>query len=127
MKHWIFLMTGRTVPNRFKQTIFQNAALFDGASTQVVRRHFKAWRARAFDEEQGSNAKIEAWRAGESLRRTRDAEARDRAAWVERERDIALRESAIAEGVRLAAEKAERRAARKRRAQRRADTDGGAW
>lgn len=52
---------------RFKQTIFQDAALFDGASTQVVRRHFKAWRARAFDEEQGSNAKIEAWRQREDL------------------------------------------------------------
>jgi hypothetical protein len=36
---------------RVEETIFQNPAMFDGASTQAVRRHFKARRALAFDEE----------------------------------------------------------------------------
>jgi hypothetical protein len=50
---------------RFQQTVFQDAAKFDGASTQVVHRHFQEWRALAFDAEQGSNEKIEAPRRRE--------------------------------------------------------------
>ena len=61
----------------------------------------------------GDHAKVDAWRIGESLRRTRDAEARDRAAWETRVRDIDTRDAAFAEAARLAAAKAERKARRK--------------
>lgn len=63
----------------------------------------------------GDHAKVEAWRHAESLRRTREAEARDLAAWNERVKAIEARESAIAEADRIAAEKAARRAARRAR------------
>ena len=62
----------------------------------------------------GDHAKIEAWRHAESLRRTRDAESRDRTAWSAQEALIAERENAIAERERAAAEKAAKKAARKR-------------
>lgn len=54
----------------------------------------------------GDHAKVQAWRDAESLRRTREVEARDRANWEARERDIAMREARIAEVERLAGEKA---------------------
>jgi hypothetical protein len=38
----------------FKGTVFEDAAQFDGVSTQVVRRHFRDWRDKTFREEQGS-------------------------------------------------------------------------
>jgi tRNA (guanine37-N1)-methyltransferase len=63
----------------------------------------------------GDHAKVAAWRDAESLRRTREAEARDRETWQARERDIAVREEAIAAAERAAQEKAARKAARKRR------------
>jgi tRNA (guanine37-N1)-methyltransferase len=62
----------------------------------------------------GDHAKIEAWRHAESLRRTRDAESRDRTAWSAQEALIAEREKAIAARERAAAEKAAKKAARKR-------------
>ena len=61
------LLDGEDDRYRFKQTIFSDAAKFDGASTQVVRRHFQTWRALAFDQEQGSNEKIEARRQRDDL------------------------------------------------------------
>ena len=63
----------------------------------------------------GDHAKVDAWRDAESLRRTREAEVRDRERWQAREREIAVREEAIAASERAAAEKAARKAARKRR------------
>ncbi len=66
----------------------------------------------------GDHAKVAAWKEAESLRRTRDAEARERAEWVERERAIADREAAISDEERLAAEKAAKKARRKRAASR---------
>lgn len=66
----------------------------------------------------GDHAKIEAWREAESLRRTREAEARDRAEWAGREAAIAHREAAIAEVERALAERAAKRAAKKAREQR---------
>ena len=63
----------------------------------------------------GDHARIAAWREAESLRRTREAEARDRDEWREREARIAVREAAIAEVERLAAEKAARKARKRRR------------
>ena len=66
----------------------------------------------------GDHAKIEAWREAESLRRTRLAESRDRAAWVAREASIAERERLIAEAEALeskrVAERARKKARRKR-------------
>jgi hypothetical protein len=61
------LLNGEDDRYRFKQTIFSDAAKFDGASTQVVRCHFQTWRALAFDQEQGSNEKIEARRQRDDL------------------------------------------------------------
>jgi tRNA (guanine37-N1)-methyltransferase len=58
----------------------------------------------------GDHAKVAAWRDTESLRRTREAEARDRHDWQEREARIADRESVIAEAERIAAEKAAKKA-----------------
>ena len=63
----------------------------------------------------GDHAKIDAWRAEQSLVRTREAEARDRARWLEREARIAEREAEIAEREELARRKAEKKARRKRR------------
>lgn len=61
----------------------------------------------------GDHAKVAAWREAESLRRTREAEVRDREAWAAREAEIAAREAVIAEAERKAAEKAARKARRK--------------
>jgi len=54
----------------------------------------------------GDHAKVAAWREAESLRRTREAEARDRADWATREAAIVARENVIADAERVAAEKA---------------------
>ena len=61
----------------------------------------------------GDHAKVAAWREAESLRRTREAEAHDRAAWQEREARIAEREAVIAEAERVAADKAATKAKQK--------------
>lgn len=61
----------------------------------------------------GDHAKVAAWREAESLRRTREAEARDRAEWVAREQVIAAREAVIAEAERKASEKAAKKAREK--------------
>lgn len=58
----------------------------------------------------GDHAKVAAWREAESLRRTREAEARDREAWREREAQIAAREAVIAAAEQAAAEKAAQKA-----------------
>jgi tRNA (guanine37-N1)-methyltransferase len=70
----------------------------------------------------GDHAKVAAWRDAESLRRTRDTEARDRAEWAAREASIAAREAQLAEVERVAAEKAAKRARRRETRQ----VDGGA-
>jgi len=62
----------------------------------------------------GDHAKVAQWKELESLRRTREVEARDRAEWIERERVIAAREAAIAEAERIASIKAVKKARRKR-------------
>lgn len=67
----------------------------------------------------GDHAKIEAWRATESLRRTREAEARDRAEWAARSAAIAEREAVIAAEEQAAADRAAKRAAKKARGKRR--------
>jgi tRNA (guanine37-N1)-methyltransferase len=61
----------------------------------------------------GDHAKVSAWREAESLRRTRDAEARDRAEWLAREAQVAAREAVIAEAERIAAQKAGKKAREK--------------
>lgn len=58
----------------------------------------------------GDHAKVAAWREAESLRRTREAEARDREAWREREAQIAAREAVISAAEQAAAEKAAQKA-----------------
>jgi tRNA (guanine37-N1)-methyltransferase len=58
----------------------------------------------------GDHAKVAAWREAESLRRTREAEARDREAWRVREAQIAAREAVIAAAEQAAAEKAAQKA-----------------
>lgn len=63
----------------------------------------------------GDHAKVAAWREAESLARTRVAEARDRAAWLARETEIAAREAVIAEAEAVARRKAEAKAAAKAR------------
>lgn len=76
----------------------------------------------------GDHAKVAAWREAESLRRTREAEARDRAAWAAREAEIVARDTAIAEAERVAAEKAAKKArakAAKARARARAERSAG--
>jgi tRNA (guanine37-N1)-methyltransferase len=76
----------------------------------------------------GDHAKVAAWRDAESLRRTREGEARDRHDWQEREARIADRESVIAEAERVAAEKAVKKArekAAKARARARAAAQSG--
>jgi len=62
----------------------------------------------------GDHAKVDAWRAHESLERTRVVEARDRAQWIAREREIAARETVIREHEALTRAKVERKARRKR-------------
>ncbi len=82
----------------------------------------------------GDHAKVAAWREAESLRRTREAERRDRTEWQEREVRSAARDAALAvleqAAARKAAEKARRAAAKARKAARseaaaraQADTD----
>ncbi|MEO7999505.1 MAG: tRNA (guanosine(37)-N1)-methyltransferase TrmD [Gemmatimonadaceae bacterium] len=66
----------------------------------------------------GDHKKIEAWREAESLRRTREAEARDRAEWHEREQRIAERDGRIAEADALEAKKAAERARKRDRKKR---------
>jgi len=70
----------------------------------------------------GDHAKVAAWREAESLRRTREAEARDRAEWQARDAVIAEREARIAAlehaAAQKAADKARRAAAKARKAQR---------
>lgn len=61
----------------------------------------------------GDHAKVAAWRDAESLQRTREAEARDRSAWIAREQEIAAREAVIADAERVAAEKAAKKAREK--------------
>lgn len=63
----------------------------------------------------GDHAKVAAWREAESLARTRDAELRDRDAWTLREAEIAAREGAIREQQRIEAEKAARKARKRKR------------
>lgn len=63
----------------------------------------------------GDHAKIAAWREAQSLARTREAESRDRVAWLEREKVIGARELAVAERERLEAAKAAKHAAAKAR------------
>lgn len=63
----------------------------------------------------GDHAKVQAWRDAESLRRTREAEARDRAEWQAREAAIAAREAVISEAERVLAEKAARKARKRKR------------
>lgn len=63
----------------------------------------------------GDHAKVAAWREAESLRRTREAESRDRADWQAREAVIAAREAVIAEQERRAAEKAAKKARSRQR------------
>jgi tRNA (guanine37-N1)-methyltransferase len=67
----------------------------------------------------GDHAKVAAWKEAESLRRTREAESRDRAEWEAREATIAAREAMIAaaEGVQ-AAKDAKKAALKARRARR---------
>ncbi|MDQ8163915.1 MAG: tRNA (guanosine(37)-N1)-methyltransferase TrmD [Gemmatimonadota bacterium] len=72
----------------------------------------------------GDHAKVAAWRDDQSLERTRQAEARDRAEWIAREQTIAAREAAIAAVERVQAAKALKKAkekAAKARARARAD------
>ena len=58
----------------------------------------------------GDHAKVAAWRDAQSLERTREAEARDRAEWLAREETIAAREAAIAAVERVQAAKALKKA-----------------
>ncbi|MDQ8159920.1 MAG: tRNA (guanosine(37)-N1)-methyltransferase TrmD [Gemmatimonadota bacterium] len=61
----------------------------------------------------GDHAKVAAWRDEQSLERTRQAEARDRAEWIAREQTIAAREAAIAAVERVRAAKALKKAKEK--------------
>ena len=61
----------------------------------------------------GDHAKVAAWRDEQSLERTRQAEARDRAEWIAREQTIAAREAAIAAAERVRAAKALKKAKEK--------------
>ncbi len=63
----------------------------------------------------GDHAKVQAWRDAESLRRTREAEARDRAEFVAREAIINERETRLAEVERIRSEKAAAKAAKNAR------------
>ncbi len=66
----------------------------------------------------GDHARIDAWRADESLQRSREAEQRDRAEWQGRERAIGAREAVIAQQEADAREKEARKAAKKARRKR---------
>jgi hypothetical protein len=44
---------------RFKPTVMEDKNKFDGASTSIIRRHFRDWCVHAVDEEQGSTEEIE--------------------------------------------------------------------
>lgn len=44
--------------DRFRLTVFDDAAEFDAADVQAVRQHFKEWRTHALREEQGSREEI---------------------------------------------------------------------
>ncbi|MFY7923876.1 MAG: tRNA (guanosine(37)-N1)-methyltransferase TrmD [Gemmatimonas sp.] len=57
----------------------------------------------------GDHAKVAAWRDAESLRRTREAEARDRADWAAREAEITARDAILADAERRAVEKAQKK------------------
>jgi tRNA (guanine37-N1)-methyltransferase len=61
----------------------------------------------------GDHAKVAAWREAESLRRTRDAEDRDREEWLVREQTIAAREAVLAAAEQLKAAKALKKAREK--------------
>jgi len=61
----------------------------------------------------GDHAKQVAWRDDQSLQRTREAEARDRAEWTAREQMISAREAAIAAVERVQAAKALKKAKEK--------------
>jgi tRNA (guanine37-N1)-methyltransferase len=61
----------------------------------------------------GDHAKVAAWRNEQSLQRTREAEARDRAEWTAREGTIATREAAISAVERVQAAKALKKAKEK--------------
>ncbi|MCA0377423.1 MAG: tRNA (guanosine(37)-N1)-methyltransferase TrmD [Gemmatimonadetes bacterium] len=63
----------------------------------------------------GDHAKVAAWRDAESLRRTREAENRDRALFQAREAESAARDAHLAAVERAAAEKAAKKAAAKAR------------
>ena len=67
----------------------------------------------------GDHAKIEAWREAESLRRTREAEARDRTEWQLREQMIAERDGRIVVAAELEAKKAAERARKRERKKKR--------
>jgi tRNA (guanine37-N1)-methyltransferase len=74
----------------------------------------------------GDHAKVLAWRDAESLRRTQEAETRDRAEWVARDARSAERDAVIAEAERVAAQKAQKKArekAAKARARARAEAN----
>jgi tRNA (guanine37-N1)-methyltransferase len=73
----------------------------------------------------GDHARVAAWREAESLERTREAEARDRAEWQLRESAINVREAGIADAERATREKAERKARRKARGERAQQADPG--
>ncbi len=70
----------------------------------------------------GDHAKIGVWREQESLRRTREAEGRDRAEWQLREQLIAVRESTIAAADALEARKAAERARKRARKNRKTES-----
>ncbi|KAI1733516.1 hypothetical protein F4680DRAFT_454891 [Xylaria scruposa] len=46
----------------FKLTVITDAGMFDSASTQAVRQHFRGWRARMLHEEQGLQEDIQSRR-----------------------------------------------------------------
>nr|MBC8085938.1 tRNA (guanosine(37)-N1)-methyltransferase TrmD [Gemmatimonadaceae bacterium] len=69
----------------------------------------------------GDHARIEQWRADESLRRTREAENRDRSEWQKREQKIADRESHIATTEAMEAKKAAERLRKRARKKRKTD------
>jgi len=62
----------------------------------------------------GDHARIAAWRDAQSLERTREAEARDRAAWVVRDEAIQAREAEIEARESVARAKAAKKARRRR-------------
>ncbi len=61
----------------------------------------------------GDHKRVQAWRDAEALRRTREAEARDRAEWLLREGTIAERERTIAELEAVEARKSAKRTRKK--------------